>query len=47
MDLRGSVIVVTGAAQVLSQKMAEMAVTQGAALALVDVDHERPEWFMD
>jgi 3-oxoacyl-[acyl-carrier protein] reductase len=41
MDLHGKVVVVTGAAQGLGQKMAEMAAAQGAALALADIDHEK------
>jgi len=38
MDVKGKVIVVTGAAQGLGQKMAEEFAEQGANLALVDVD---------
>jgi 3-oxoacyl-[acyl-carrier protein] reductase len=41
MDLQGKVIVITGAAQGLGQKMAEIIAAQGAKLALVDVDHEK------
>lgn len=41
MDLNDKVIIITGAAQGLGQKMAEMLAGQGAALALVDVDHEK------
>jgi 3-oxoacyl-[acyl-carrier protein] reductase len=41
MDLQGKVIVITGAAQGLGQKMAEMIGTHGANLALVDVDHAK------
>ncbi|HMM87617.1 SDR family oxidoreductase [Bradyrhizobium sp.] len=41
MDLQGKVIVITGAAQGLGQKMAEFIAAQGAKLALVDVDHEK------
>jgi 3-oxoacyl-[acyl-carrier protein] reductase len=41
MDLQGSVIVITGAAQGLGQKMAEIIAGRGAILALVDVDHEK------
>ena len=41
MDLRGKVIVITGAAQGLGQKMAEIVAGQGAKLALADVDHGR------
>ena len=38
MDLNGKVIVVTGAAQGLGQKMAQILAGQGAKLALVDLD---------
>ena len=41
MDLQGKVIVITGAAQGLGQKMAEILAGQGATLALVDVDHAK------
>jgi len=41
MELRGKVIVITGAAQGLGQKMSEILAGQGATLALVDVDHAR------
>src|SRR6185312_1967860 len=41
MDLQGKVIVITGAAQGLGQKMAEIIAAQGDKLALVDVDHEK------
>lgn len=41
MDVQGKVIVITGAAQGLGQKMAEVIAGQGAKLALVDVDHEK------
>lgn len=41
MDLLGKVIVITGAAQGLGQKMAEIVANQGAKLALADVDHAR------
>ena len=41
MDLQGKVIVITGAAQGLGQKMAELIAGQGASLALVDVDHAK------
>jgi 3-oxoacyl-[acyl-carrier protein] reductase len=41
MDLLDKVIVITGAAQGLGQKMAEFVAAQGAKLALVDVDHEK------
>jgi len=41
MELRDKVIVITGAAQGLGQKMAEAIAAQGAELALVDVDHEK------
>ena len=39
MDLQGKVIVVTGAAQGLGRKMAEIMTRQGARVALVDIDH--------
>jgi len=38
MDLQGKVIVITGAAQGLGQKMAEIMAAESAELALVDVD---------
>jgi 3-oxoacyl-[acyl-carrier protein] reductase len=38
MELQGKTIVITGAAQGLGQKMAEMAARQGANIALVDLD---------
>lgn len=41
MDLRDRVIVITGAAQGLGQKMAESIAGQGAALALVDLDNAK------
>ncbi len=41
MDLHGKLIVITGAAQGLGQKMAEIVVGQGAKLALLDVDHAK------
>ncbi len=41
MDLQGKVIVITGAAQGLGQKMAEIFAGQGAKLALVDLDHAK------
>ena len=41
MDLQDKVIVITGAAQGLGQKMAEIIAAQGAKLALVDLDHEK------
>jgi 3-oxoacyl-[acyl-carrier protein] reductase len=41
MDLKDKVIVITGAAQGLGQKMAEMAARQGARLALVDLDRAK------
>jgi 3-oxoacyl-[acyl-carrier protein] reductase len=41
MDLQGKVIVITGAAQGLGQKMAEIVAGQGANLALVDLDHAK------
>lgn len=40
MHLQGKVIVVTGAAQGLGRKMAEVAASQGAKVALVDIDSE-------
>jgi 3-oxoacyl-[acyl-carrier protein] reductase len=40
MDLQGKVVLITGAAQGFSQKMAESIAAQGAKLAMVDVDHE-------
>lgn len=43
MDLQGKVIVITGAAQGLGQKMAETVAAHGANLALVDVDHAKLE----
>ena len=41
MDLQGKVIVITGAAQGLGQKMAEVIAGHGAKLALIDVDHAK------
>ncbi len=41
MDLQGKAIVITGAAQGLGQKMAEILAGQGANLALVDIDHAK------
>ena len=41
MDLQGKVIVITGAAQGLGQKMAEIIAGHGAKLALVDLDHAK------
>lgn len=41
MDLQDKVIVITGAAQGLGQKMAEMIAGQGANLALVDLDDKK------
>ncbi len=41
MDLQGKVIVITGAAQALDQKMAEIIAAKGAKLALVDLDQEK------
>jgi 3-oxoacyl-[acyl-carrier protein] reductase len=41
MDLRGKAIVITGAAQGLGQKMAEVVARQGAKIALVDLDHTK------
>jgi 3-oxoacyl-[acyl-carrier protein] reductase len=39
MDLKDKTIVITGAAQGLGQKMAQMIASHGANIALVDVDH--------
>ncbi|HEY7297992.1 MAG TPA: SDR family oxidoreductase [Xanthobacteraceae bacterium] len=39
MDLQGKTIVITGAAQGLGQKMAEILAGQGANLAVFDIDH--------
>lgn len=39
MDVQGKVIVITGAAQGLGRKMAEILAGKGADLALVDLDH--------
>jgi 3-oxoacyl-[acyl-carrier protein] reductase len=41
MDVQGKVIVITGAAQGIGRKMAEIMAGQGAKLALVDVDHTK------
>ena len=41
MDVQGKVIVITGAAQGLGRKMAEILAGQGADLALVDLDHTK------
>jgi len=41
MDLQDKTIVITGAAQGLGQKMAEMISRQGATVALVDLDHTK------
>ena len=41
MDLQGKTIVITGAAQGLGQKMAELLASHGANLALADLDHEK------
>ena len=41
MDVQGKVIVITGAAQGLGRKMAEIMAGQGADLALVDLDHAK------
>jgi 3-oxoacyl-[acyl-carrier protein] reductase len=41
MDLKGKAIVITGAAQGLGQKMAEVVARQGAKIALVDLDHAK------
>jgi 3-oxoacyl-[acyl-carrier protein] reductase len=38
MDLKGKTVVITGAAQGLGQKMAEIVAVQGANVALVDID---------
>ena len=39
MDLKGTTIVITGAAQSLGEKMAETVATRDATVALVKVDH--------
>jgi 3-oxoacyl-[acyl-carrier protein] reductase len=41
MNLQGKTILITGAAQGLGQKMAELVAGQGADVALADVDHEK------
>ena len=41
MDVQGKVIVITGAAQGLGRKMAEIMAGQGANLALADLDHAK------
>jgi 3-oxoacyl-[acyl-carrier protein] reductase len=41
MNVQGKAIVITGAAQGLGLKMAEILAGQGADLALVDLDHEK------
>ncbi len=41
MDIKGKVIVITGAAQGLGRKMAEVLAAQGANLALVDLDRSK------
>lgn len=41
MDLQGKVIVITGAAQGLGRKMAEVVAGHGARIALVDLDHRK------
>jgi 3-oxoacyl-[acyl-carrier protein] reductase len=41
MNLQGSVIVITGAAQGLGQRTAEIVAGQGAKIALVDLDHSK------
>jgi len=41
MNVQGKVIVITGAAQGLGRKMAEILAGQGADLALVDLDHAK------
>ena len=38
MDLKGKVIVITGAARGLGEKIAQALSAEGASLALVDVD---------
>lgn len=39
MDLKGTTIVITGAAQSLGEKIAETVATRDATVALVKVDH--------
>ena len=39
MELKGKVIVVTGAAQGLGRKTAEVMTRHGARVALIDIDH--------
>ena len=41
MNIKGKTIVITGAAQGLGQKMAEIVAGQGANVALVDLDHSK------
>ena len=41
MDLQGRTIVITGAAQGLGQKMAEVLAREGAKIALADLDHAK------
>ena len=41
MDVQGKTIVITGAAQGLGQKMAEVMAHQGARLAIADLDHAK------
>jgi 3-oxoacyl-[acyl-carrier protein] reductase len=41
MELQGKVLVITGAAQGLGQRMAEITAGQGTKLALVDLDHTK------
>jgi 3-oxoacyl-[acyl-carrier protein] reductase len=41
MDVQGKAIVITGAAQGLGRKMAEILASLGGDLALVDLDHEK------
>ena len=41
MNLQDKVIVITGAAQGLGQKMAEIMAAKGANVALIDLDHEK------
>lgn len=43
MDLQGNVIVMTGAAHGLGQKIVEIIAGQGTNLALVDIDHAKLE----
>jgi short-subunit dehydrogenase len=43
MDLKAKAVVITGAAQGLGQKMAEVLAAEGAKLALVDLDEAKLE----